>query len=156
MSDAAENTAPETSQADVDQQPKTFDAEYVANLRKEAARYRTEAKANAEAAKELEEVKRQNLSELERAQQDAAEARKAYADLQMENLRQSVALDKKLPTELVGRLMGATREEMEQDADALLALVGAPRQMQPDYSQGAQTAAPTTPEQEFLAFTKKL
>jgi hypothetical protein len=34
-----------------------------------------------------------------------------------------VAIDKKLPTELVDRLVGSNREELAADADKLLALV---------------------------------
>ena len=136
-------------------EPKTFDADYVAALRKEAAKYRTEAKANADAARRLEEMEQQNLSELEKAKRATEAAEKRAHDLEMANLRQSVIITKGLSAELGERLRGETREEMEADADVLKALVNAPRQMQPDYSQGAQPPAPTTPEQEFLAFTSK-
>lgn len=67
---AAESTAEETQgdgeqpQEGGEQEPKTFDAEYVANLRKEAARYRTEAKA---AASELEKQRQASMSESEKA-----------------------------------------------------------------------------------------
>jgi hypothetical protein len=50
-------------QEGAEQEPKTFDAEYVANLRKEAAKYRTEAKA---AASELEKQRQASMSEAER------------------------------------------------------------------------------------------
>ena len=138
-----------------EQDGKTFDAEYVERLRKEAAKYRTEAKANADAARRLEEMEQQNLSELEKAKRATEAAEKRAHDLEMANLRQSVIITKGLSAELGERLRGETREEMEADADVLKALVNAPRQMQPDYSQGAQPPAPTTPEQEFLAFTSK-
>ena len=56
---------------------KTYDAAYVANLRKEAAKYRTEAKA---AATELEKARKASLSEAERAVADAeARGRQAAA-----------------------------------------------------------------------------
>lgn len=80
-------TTPETT-ADAQQQPpegesKTFDADYVDKLRKEAAKYRTEAKANADAAKRLTEIEDAQKSEAEKAaeriralEQDAADARR--------------------------------------------------------------------------------
>ncbi|MCB0916872.1 MAG: hypothetical protein KDC23_14435, partial [Actinobacteria bacterium] len=43
-------------QEGADGERKTFDAEYVAKLRKEAAAARVEAKANADAAKRLAEI----------------------------------------------------------------------------------------------------
>ena len=62
---------------------KTFDADYVEKLRKENAKYRTEAKANADAAKRLAEIEDANKSEAEKAaerirqlEQDAATARR--------------------------------------------------------------------------------
>ena len=67
-----------------------------------------------------------------------------------------VALAKGLPADLVDRLRGDTESDIAADADALLALVNAPRTPLPDPTQGTQGAAPTTPEQEFLAFTANL
>lgn len=49
------------------EEPKTFDADYVKKLREEAARYRTEAKANAEAAKRLAEIEEAQKSDAEKA-----------------------------------------------------------------------------------------
>lgn len=43
-----------------------------------------------------------------------------------ENLRLRVALDKRLPAELVDRLQGETKEDLEADADKLLGLVKTP------------------------------
>ena len=40
-----------------------------------------------------------------------------------ENLRLRVALEKRLPVELVDRLRGATKQELEADADELMKLV---------------------------------
>lgn len=57
-----EGAAPEAGQ------PQTFDAEYVANLRKEAAKYRTEAKA---ATAEIEKARAASMSEAEKAVAEA-------------------------------------------------------------------------------------
>lgn len=114
------------------------------------------AKENKAAADELAELKQANMTELEKAKKAADEAN---AELQREraaSLRQRVALAKGLPADLVDRLRGDTESDIAADADALLALVNAPRTPLPDPTQGTQGAAPTTPEQEFLAFTANL
>lgn len=60
--DAPENTtAAETPGAS---EPKTFDEDYVRKLRDEAAKYRTEAKAN---AKRLEDLEKQAMTDTEKA-----------------------------------------------------------------------------------------
>lgn len=51
-----------------DPQPETFDADYVAKLRKEAAKYRTDAK---KAATELEKVKESAMTEADKAVAEA-------------------------------------------------------------------------------------
>ena len=63
-------------------EPKVFDEAHVKKLRAEAAKYRTEAKANAEAAAELAKIKEANKSDAEKnaealaaAQSDAVQAR---------------------------------------------------------------------------------
>jgi len=58
----------EAPQEGGEQESKTFDAEYVANLRKEAAKYRTEAKA---AAAELEKQRQASMTEAEKAVAEA-------------------------------------------------------------------------------------
>lgn len=74
----------QTPQAGTEQQqdqPKTFDADYVANLRKEAAKYRTEAKANADAAKKLAEIEEANKSEIDKALDRVTKAEAEVASL---------------------------------------------------------------------------
>lgn len=56
------------------QEPKTFDADYVAKLRQEAAKHRTEAKANADAAKRLAEIEEAQKSESEKVADRIAKA----------------------------------------------------------------------------------
>lgn len=53
---------------------KTFDAEYVKKLRDEAARYRTEAKSNGEAAKRLATIEDAQKSEAEKTADRIAKA----------------------------------------------------------------------------------
>lgn len=67
--------------------------------------FQTSAKENAEKITDLE-------TKLE-------EANKKAAGLELENLRTQVAIEKGLPMTLKGRLNGATKEELEADADSL-------------------------------------
>jgi hypothetical protein len=99
----------------------TFDAAYVAKLRKEAAKYRTDAKAAQEKAEKFDAAEAAGKTELQKANDAAADAAKRLEDVQNELLRSQVAIDKKLPAALADRLRGANKEEMEADADALLA-----------------------------------
>jgi hypothetical protein len=65
---AAAEAPAEQPQEGAEQEPKTFDADYVANLRKEAAKYRTEAKA---AATELDKFRQASMSDAEKAVAEA-------------------------------------------------------------------------------------
>jgi hypothetical protein len=98
-----------------------FDADYVKSLRQEAAKYRTQAKEMAEKAKAYDEYVESQKSE----SQKMADALKAASEerdaLKTEMLRLKVASAKNLPGPLADRLRGGTLEEMEADADALLA-----------------------------------
>lgn len=79
MSEAAPETpetqAPPEGQQETQEQ-KTFDADYVEKLRKENAKYRTEAKS---AATELEKVRQASMSEAEKAVAEAEARGKASA-----------------------------------------------------------------------------
>lgn len=100
---------------------KTFDAEYVSKLRAEAAKYRTEAKTLAEKAKHWDEHSESQKSELTKAQEAAAAAQKALEEAKAEAMRSKVAAAKGLPQSIADRLRGSTLEEMEADADSVLA-----------------------------------
>lgn len=142
---APEPTPPE---GEVKETPKSYDAEYVDKLRKEAARYRTEAKAGADAARRLKEIEDRDLSDLEKARRDAETATGRLADYERTVLRQRIALEKGLPPSLVSRLQGATEDEVTADADALMALIKTPNTPRPDLSQGARA---TSAEDQELA-----
>jgi hypothetical protein len=70
---------------------KTFDADYVDKLRKEAAKYRTEAKANADAAKRLAQIEEANKSEAEKAADRIRELEADAQSARAEALRFKVA-----------------------------------------------------------------
>ncbi len=119
----------------------------------ELARLRTAlAKANKEAEKNrlrLKEVDDAKLSEIEKAQRDAAEAAQELTNLRRDSLRQKVALDAGLPAKWVARLQGDSEEELAADAADLLADLNKPRKPAPDASQGARTSALSADEQLY-------
>lgn len=99
----------------------SFDADYVKKLRAESAKYRTEAKANADAAKRLAEIEDANKSEQEKLQERLAAAEQREADANARLLRAEVASEKGLTAKQAARLTGTTKEELAADADEFLA-----------------------------------
>ena len=102
----------------------TFDAAYVATLRQEAAKYRTQANENAEKAKKLDEQVESEKSDLQKAMERADRAESAAASSEAKRLRSEVARAKGVPSSMSGRLAGKTKEEMEADADLIIADLG--------------------------------
>lgn len=88
-----------------------------------ARKHEADAKKNRDAAKRLAELEDGNKSEIEKALADkqAAEDRAAAAELNL--ARTNVALRKGLTEAQAKRLQGATEEDLEADADDLLALL---------------------------------
>jgi len=80
MSEAAPEapveTQPATPPEGQQEEPKTFDADYVEKLRKENAKYRTEAKS---ATTELEKVRQSSMTEAEKAAAEAEARGRATA-----------------------------------------------------------------------------
>lgn len=74
MSEPTENAEQPQEGAEQPEQAKTFDAEYVKKLRDEAARHRTEAKVNADAAKKLAAIEDAQKTEAERTADRIAKA----------------------------------------------------------------------------------
>jgi hypothetical protein len=89
-----------------------------------ARKHEREAKANADAARKLAELEDANKSEIERATEAATAAEKRAADAELEVLRLEVGDDKGLTAKQAKRLVGSTREELEQDADEILETFG--------------------------------
>ena len=113
MSDQDAPVTPEPAQ---EAAPETFDRDYVAKLRAESAKYRTEAKANAKAAEKLAAIEEASKSELDKAAEraTAAEARAANAEAQL--VRKDIAASKGLKPEAAEFLTGSTPEEIEASA----------------------------------------
>jgi hypothetical protein len=113
--------APPAGDADAPKdEPKVFDADYVAKLRKEAAQYRTEAKANADAAKRLADIEAEKAKADQTSAEREAAAEKRAADADARALRLEVAFEKGLTPGQAKRLVGGSREELEADADEIL------------------------------------
>ena len=136
-------------------EPKTFDADYVAKLRQEAARYRTEAKANAEAAKKLSEIEDAQKSEVEKAAERIAELEKQASEAQREALRFKVASKHGISDEDADLfLTGSDEETLTKQAERLAARyedAGKPRQPKPDRNQGRSSSGSSSTADQFAA-----
>lgn len=99
---------------------KTFDADYVKKLRDEAAKYRTEARANADAATKLAAIEAEKAKADQTAAEREAAAEQRAAQAEARALRLDVAFEKGLTPAQAKRLVGASREELEADADEIL------------------------------------
>ena len=153
--DAPEQPTTPPEGAPASDEGKTFDAEYVDKLRKEAAKYRTEAKANADAATRLAQIEEANKTEAQKAADRLAAAEKAATEATSSLARLEVALAKGLTPSQAKRLVGSTREELEADADELLKDIGdaaRPRAPKPDPTQGrVPNGTPLDPRSADLA-----
>lgn len=145
--DSTETQPPQGDPAETgelgDSGKKALDAE-----RRRAATAEREAKA---LKARLDQLEAANLSELEKAQKAAAEATARLAEFEKTTIRQRVALTKGVPADLVDRLRGDTEDEIAADADALMALVTAPKSPRPDPSQGPRTTAAGSTADQFAA-----
>lgn len=120
------------------QQPELGDAGKKA-LQEERAKARKAAKELSELQARLKEFEDRDKTELQKlaeahqtAEQRATAAESALA-------RYKVATAKGVPADLVDRLKGSTEQELAEDADRLLALIGV--RQAPDFDGGARTSA---------------
>ena len=95
--------------------------------------------------KEFEDRDKTELQKLAEAHQ-TAEQRASTAEQALARYR--VATAKGIPAELVDRLQGSTEDELAEDADRLLSLIGARRT--PDFDGGARTTAQGAPDMNKL------
>lgn len=157
-----EETSQAAPEATDDEQPEPFDADRAqAKIKKqnqEAASLRArlkELEPLAAKAKELEEAGRSDLEKLTgRAEQ--AETRATTAESRA--MRLEVAFEKGLTPAQAKRLVGASREELESDADEILRdfpvkTDGRPRG---DADIGARTAAPKPAESLDAAIAARI
>jgi hypothetical protein len=128
---AQEATPPETPEvpepASTDE-GKKYDEAVVKELRSENAKARKRAQ---EAEARLQSLEDRDKSDLDKVTAERDRLKAEVEPLRAESQRLRVALDKKLPVELVDRLRGDTPEALAEDADKLL--------------EWAKPAEPTTP-----------
>jgi len=138
MSEQATAAEPVTAEA-----PQGEPAETLGDAGRKALTAEREARKVAEKsaaalAERIKQLESANLSELERAQREAAEARSTLEQITKQNLRNSVALAKGVPADLVDFLHGDTEDEIAARADVLLARLNTPTAPRADPSQGAR------------------
>jgi hypothetical protein len=92
----------------------------ITKANKEAATYRTRAKELEPYAQKAQELEEASKSDLEKLTAERDQLRSQLDGTSVELLRLQVALDKGLDHRLAPRLTGATREELEADADSEL------------------------------------
>ncbi len=68
---------------------------------------------------DFEKSAKENTDKITDLQNQLDVATKKASSLEVENLKTQIAIDKGLPMELRGRLNGATKEELEKDAESL-------------------------------------
>lgn len=139
-----------------EQQPggenETFDAEYVKKLRAESAKYRTEAKANADAAKRLAEIEEANKTEAQKTADRLAAAEKDAADARREALKFKIASKFQIGDEDADLfLTGDDETSMTKQAERLAARTGERKKQGNRVPQeGANSNAAPNDERTFV------
>lgn len=116
-----------------------------------------QAKANADAAKKLAEIEDAQKTETQRLVDRAEAAERERDDVTGRLLRLEVALEKGLTAAQAKRLVGATRDELEADADELLETFKPAQPAEPpapSFDLGARRAPvsePTNPQDKISA-----
>ncbi|MFJ4287980.1 hypothetical protein ACIPY0_20245 [Paenarthrobacter nicotinovorans] len=141
--DPVEPVTPEPAEpGEPDSEPTPADpaeaAAELERLRAALAKANKDSERNRLRLKELDDAK---LSEIEKAQRDAAEAAQELANLRRDSLRQKVALETGLPAKWVARLQGDDEESLRADATEILADLNKARKPAPDPSQGPRAHA---------------
>ncbi|MFE1170448.1 hypothetical protein [Nocardiopsis sp. NPDC058789] len=118
------------------------------------------AKANAGAAKRLEEIEDAKKSEVERATGKQQRAEKERDDAVAKLLRYEVATAAGLPLSVAHRLQGATAEELEADARELVKLLADKKEAERkenlvDPSAGRGSSAGSSTAEQFAAMFSK-
>lgn len=153
MSDTTESQATEaqaTAPATEQEAPELGEAGQKAIKAEREAR-RTAEKSAAELAARLKEIEDAQLSDLERAKQEAETNAAELAKLREDNIRQRVALDKGVPTDLIEFLGSGSEEQILARAELLVARLNTPTSPKPDLSQGATGSTPKLSTAEQFA-----
>lgn len=126
MTDDSTTDTPNDDQTDSDHDEgrQTFDAEYVRKLREQSAKYRTAAKANADAAKRLADLENSQKSEIQKAMDRADAAERDLAARTRENLRLQVASKHGITGDHLDLLHGDDEASLEANAVKITKLIG--------------------------------
>jgi hypothetical protein len=131
----------------------TFDAEYVSKLRKESAKYRTEAKANADAAKRLAEIEEaQKTAEQKAAERESAAIKRAE-EAEARALRRDVALEHSLSKDDAALLDDLTDEEAMRRLATRLAGAASDKRKNGNHvpREGASSSPESSDERQFVS-----
>jgi uncharacterized membrane protein YqiK len=110
-------TTPTTPEPKPEPKPKDWESE-AAKWKALARKHEDQSKANADKARQYDEITEAQKSELDKALERATKAEQQAAEIELRATRAEVASEKGVPVPLV---TGANREEMEAAADAALA-----------------------------------
>ena len=118
------------------------------------------AKANAQAAKKLEEIEDAKKSEIERATSKQQRAEKERDEAVAKLLRYEVATSAGLPLSVAHRLQGSTKDELEADARELSKLLADKKEAQrkeslTDPTAGRSSGAGSSTAEQFAAMFSK-
>lgn len=91
MSDQTTEPTTDTEAKPPEGEAKTFDADYVKKLRDEAAKYRTEAKTNADAARRLAAIEEASKTEAQKQADQLASAQREATQAKADALRFKIA-----------------------------------------------------------------
>lgn len=165
MADEEQTPAPEADQQQPDDAPQEGNVDdlpewarkALTKANKETANYRTKLREVEPLAKRAQELEEASKTEAERLNDRLTAAEQRAQEAELRALRLEVASAKGLTPTQAKRLVGATKEELEADADDLLASFtddnGTPRRPKPTPAQGTQQGgAGVSAAQEFAGF----
>jgi len=163
MSEEITQQAAETAPAEQQvAQTQTKPTETVEFWKQKAREQEARAKANATAAQRLEEIENASKTEQQRATEALTAAEKRAAEAEASALRLEIAAEKGLTPAQAKRLVGSSREELEADAEDLLANFKPPEPADDtaavaaalDLGARGGTAAAGDPAADFAKFLK--
>lgn len=152
-----ETETPETQPAEKppEGEAKTFDADYVKKLRDEAAKYRTEAKANAKAAERLAEIEEANKTEAQKTADRLAAMESETQAAKAEALRFKIAAKFGIPEDRAELyLTGADEELLTKQAEGLMEIEAGRKKSGNHVPR--EGATPTAVESDDRAFVRGL
>lgn len=107
-----------------------------------------------EKARQFDAQQEASKSDLEKIQSERDSLKGELEPTKAENMKLRVAIAKQLPAELINRLQGSTKEELEADADELMKLVKPATTPRFDGGKGREQAA--TPPNDMNATLRTL